>query len=292
MQAARRTLKALRKRYYLYTAAFRALPDFIIVGAMKSGTSTLFSYLRQHPQIIGSHKKEVHFFDRHYPEGSHWYRAHFPYSYNVRQGSITGEASPFYLLCPPIPERINALIPDVRLIALLRNPVDRAISHYFHSTRSGKETLPIMKALEAEEARTQDAWNRALQGDCAYDPHLTWFSYQQRGLYLEQLQRYWKVFNRENIYIESTDNLLNKPEATLADIFSFLGVMPGFRVPNTRKRNVGTNKSRVPADVYDYLNRYYRQPNEQLFTAIDRDFGWNSKTENTPGAVSLISGGS
>ena len=278
METLRRSLKTIRKRYYLSTAAFRKLPDFIIIGAMKSGTSTLFSWLRQHPQIIGSHKKEVHFFDRHYLQGERGYRAHFPYSFSVRHGSITGEASPFYLLCPPVAARIQALIPDVRLIALLRNPVDRAISHYFHSTRSGKESLPILEALAAEEQRTRDAWNRALQGDCTFDRQLTWFSYQRRGLYLEQLRHYWKVFSKENIYIESTDRLLSNPEATLSGIFSFLGVVPGFKVPSTRNRNVGTNKSRVPAEVYDYLGSYYRQPNEQLFNAIGRDFGWNSSS--------------
>ena len=203
MNTASKTLKALRKRYYLGTARFRGLPDFIIIGAMKSGTSTLFDWLLQHPEIIGSHKKEVHFFDRHYREGERWYRAHFPYACNVRQGSVTGEASPFYLLGPPIAGRIHTLIPDVRLIAILRNPVDRAISHYFHSTRSGKESLPIMEALAVEDARTASAWDRALQGDCRFDRQLTWFSYQKRGLYLEQLQRYWQVFRKENIYIES-----------------------------------------------------------------------------------------
>lgn len=277
MESARTVLKALRKRYYRQTAAFRSLPDFIIIGAMKSGTSTLFSYLRQHPQIIGSHKKEVHFFDRHYPDGKHWYRAHFPYSFSIRRGSITGEASPFYLLCPPIPERIHMLIPDVRLIALLRNPVDRAISHYFHSTRSGKESLPIMEALAAEEERTRDAWNRALLGDCSFDRHMTWFSYQRRGLYLEQLQHYWQVFRKENIYIESTDKLLNSPEETLSNIFSFLGVKPDFRIPNTRKRNVGSNKSHVPSEVYEHLGNYFRHPNEELFSVIGRNFGWNSR---------------
>lgn len=277
MTSASKKLKALRKRYYLHTASFRALPDFIIIGAMKSGTTTLFSWLRQHPQITGSHRKEVHFFDWHYPQGEHWYRANFPYTFNIRHGSITGEASPFYLFCPPIAERIHTLIPDVRLIALLRNPVDRAISHYFHSTRSGKETLPVMEALDREDERTRDAWNRVLQGDCSHNRDLIWFSYHRRGLYLEQLQHYWKVFSKDNIYIESADNLLNRPETTLSGIFSFLGVTPDFNIPNTHKRNVGGNKRQLPADVYDRLGSYYRHPNEELFSAIGRNFGWNNR---------------
>ena len=274
--SSRKLLKSLRQGYYRSTAALRTRPDFVVIGAMKCGTSTLFERIRQHPQIVPSHRKEVHFFDRHYEAGERWYRAQFPYTWNVPQGAISGEASPFYLLCPPIAERIHAFNPNMRLIALLRDPVERAISHYFHALRSGKETLPIMDALDAEEVRTADAWQRALQGHCSYDRELIWFSYQRRGLYLEQLQRYWQVFDREQLYIDSSDGLFDDPAACLADIFGFLGVDADFRVPVQKSRGVATNKEALPDAVYERLRDYFRKPNMQLFSALDRDLGWNN----------------
>ena len=273
--SSRKLLKSLRQGYYRSTAALRTRPDFVVIGAMKCGTSTLFERLRQHPQIVPSHRKEVHFFDLHYEAGERWYRAQFPYTWNVPQGAISGEASPFYLLCPPIAERIHAFNPNMRLIALLRDPVERAISHYFHALRSGKETLPIMDALDAEEERTADAWQRALQGHCSYDRELIWFSYQRRGLYLEQLQRYWQVFDREQLYIDSSNRLFDDPADCLADIFGFLGVDADFRVPVQKSRGIATNKEALPDVVYERLRDYFREPNTQLFSALDRDLGWN-----------------
>ena len=274
--SSRKLIKSLRQRYYRSTAALRARPDFVVIGAMKCGTSTLFERLRQHPQIVPSHRKEVHFFDRHYDSGERWYRAQFPYTWNVPQGAISGEASPFYLLCPPIAGRIHAFNPNMRLIALLRDPVERAISHYFHALRSGKETLPIMEALDAEQERTADAWQRALQGQCSYDRELIWFSYQRRGLYLEQLQRYWQVFDPQQLYIESSDRLFSDPAACLADIFDFLGVDAGFRVPVQKSRGIATNKETLPDAVYERLRDYFREPNARLFSALDSDLGWNN----------------
>ena len=275
--SSRKILKSLRQRYYRSTAGLRVRPDFVIIGAMKCGTSTLFERLRQHPQIVPSHRKEVHFFDRHYTAGEGWYRASFPYRWNVPQGAISGEGSPFYLLCPPIAGRIHAFNPDMRLIALLRDPVERAISHYFHSLRSGKETLPIMDALDAEEERTTAAWQRALKGHCSYDRELIWFSYQRRGLYLEQLQRYWQVFDREQLYIESSDRLFSDPAACLSGIFDFLGVDADFHVPVQKSRGIATNKEELPDAVYERLANYFLEPNRQLFNTLGRDFGWNKQ---------------
>src|SRR5436309_16134274 len=107
------------------------LPDFIVIGAQKSGTGSLYAYLNGHPDVAGARVKEVHYFDLHYHRGVDWYLDQFPDEAAARP-RCTGEASPYYLFHPHAPRRAFDLVPDARLIALLRDPVDRAISHYHH----------------------------------------------------------------------------------------------------------------------------------------------------------------
>jgi hypothetical protein len=154
-------------KYRQATWSKRAFPSIIIIGAQKSGTSSLFYYLGQHPQIIPSYKKEVHFFDGglnpnvdNFNKGEPWYRSHFPLKRNTINNQKAFEASPLYLFNPLSPQRIYELIPEVRLIAVLRNPVERAISHYFHEKWAGREPFPIMKALQSEEKRLSPVINK------------------------------------------------------------------------------------------------------------------------------------
>ena len=271
----KRRLRPLKVAYCHVTAKKRALPDFIIAGAMKSGTSSLFLYLRQHPQIIGSRKKEVHFFDWHYAKGEDWYRSFFPLSHTIKQGELTGEATPLYIFCPPIPERIFNLIPDVKLIFLLRNPTERVISHYFHSVRAGQENLSLMDALLAEEERTAAAWRKASQGECTYNEPLIWFTYKRRGLYLEQLERYWRYFDMDRVFLVNSEDLMAKPQETSRKIFSFLEVDPSFEIPDLTRKHVADNRKKVPVEVYQYLDVYFRPYNELLYERTGQDFGWN-----------------
>src|SRR5439155_3447898 len=143
------------------TSAIRMLPDYLIIGAQRAGTTSLYLYLTQHPcvapVVIG---KGVHYFDVDFAKGPGWYRGHFPVAarrYLSRVGRdrplITGEGSPYYLFHPLVPERVAALLPEARLIALLRDPVERAYSHYQHFVERGIETLTFEQALEAEPER-------------------------------------------------------------------------------------------------------------------------------------------
>src|SRR5262245_3882775 len=146
--------------YRSATSSLRLLPNFIIIGTQKGGTSSLYRYLMQHPLIKPSFMKDVHYFDLHFAEGDNWYRARFPlslYKYYLKQVKkqeiITGEASPYYLPHPHVPKRAAALVPQAKLIILLRNPVERAYSHYNHALKHKQETLPFEEAIKAEENR-------------------------------------------------------------------------------------------------------------------------------------------
>ena len=134
------------------TARWRPLPDFLVIGAQKAGTTALYAYLRWHPGITGPSWKEVSFFDRHWWRGEFWYRGQFP----LRSGQrLVGEASPSYLFHPLAPERVRSLVPEAKLIALVRDPVDRAYSHYQHEVALGREPLSFEDALAAEAERTR-----------------------------------------------------------------------------------------------------------------------------------------
>src|SRR6187200_1451927 len=149
-EPARKVARSAIWAYGTATARGRPLPDFLVIGAQKAGTTALYAYLRWHPGITGPSWKEVSFFDRHWWRGEAWYRGQFP----LRAGGrLVGEASPSYLFHPLAPERARSLVPDAKLIALVRNPVDRAYSQYQHAVALGREPLSFEDALAAEDER-------------------------------------------------------------------------------------------------------------------------------------------
>lgn len=253
---------------------FHALPHFIVIGAMKSGTSSLLNYLSQHPQILPSSRKEVHFFDSNFDKKEYWYRLHFPLKKELVQGLITGEASPSYIFNPHVAERIYNLLPNVKLIAILRNPIERAISHYFHEIRLKRETLPIMEALQAEEQRIHSDWESMIQNKEFCGWSCIHFSYKKRGIYIEQLERYWQNFSKEQLLIIGSERFFAEPQKTLRKVFNFIEVDAEFEVKDLTPKNAGIQRSNVPATVYEYLEDFFSQYNQNLYQRLGQDFGW------------------
>ena len=140
-----------RRLWMRLTVAARLRPSFLIIGAQKCGTTALLRALRLHPLVLAPVRKEIHYFDHGYDRGPRWYRSHFP----ARRGAayVTGEASPSYLMHPLAPSRAAAFDPDMKLVAILRDPVERALSHHAMTTRKGQETLPFEAAVDAEAER-------------------------------------------------------------------------------------------------------------------------------------------
>jgi hypothetical protein len=254
------------------------LPDFLIVGAQKAGTTALYSYLREHPTVTGPPWKEVSFFDRHFWRGAAWYRGHFPnklYLRGVRARTgvepIVGEASPSYLFHPHAPERAAALVPDVRLIALVRNPVDRALSHYHHEVAFGREPLPFEQALEQEDERMQGELER--MRDPRYFSHAWWnFTYLSRGRYAEQLERWLGFFPRERLLILPSEDLLEQPRETYARVLEFLGAPP--HELEAYPRIFERDYNAMDPQTRGKLSDYYAEPNRRLYELLDRDLGW------------------
>lgn len=221
------------------------LPNFLILGAAKSGTSALYTYLKQHPDIFMSELKELRFFSYTGPAPAsvpeiylhlgvtslEEYQSHFA---AVRYEKAIGESSPMYLYTPGTAERIQAVLPEARLIAILRNPVDRAYSAYLHAVREWREPARnFEEALSLEESRIAAGWG------------MLWH-YKKAGFYSEQLLRYSPIFPPEKIKVVLYDDLVAKPQQLLSELFTFLGVDPTFMPDMTERPNVtGVPRSRL-----------------------------------------------
>lgn len=255
----------------------RLLPEFIIVGAQKAGTTSLHSYLSQHQKILSGLKKEIHFFDGGieknvdtYREGELWYRAHFPKASLAKNGEITFEGSPFYMFNPLVPERIHSLLPDIKLIFLLRDPVERAISHYYHTQKKFGDPLSILDAMLQEEARI----SKSLDTNCYKSDGFIHYSYKTRGLYLEQLQRFLQYFGKHQVLVLQSERMHSAPTEILGKIFEFLQLDDMSSDINIVPRNVSSNKLPVDDDVYAYLTEYFRSPNLELFEFLGVKYDW------------------
>jgi hypothetical protein len=258
------------------------LPDFLIIGAQKSGTSSLYRYLAQHPQIRASEPKEVHFFDGGlvagddaYARGADWYRRHFPPRAALAPGQRVFEASPLYLLHPLAPARIAGLLPQARLIAVLRNPVDRALSHYFHNVRTNdrlqhREDLPPREAMAAEEARLAEVLTRGDYKSQAYRV----YSYKARGRYLEQLERFWAHFPRERLLVLRAEDLFADPAAAIGRVLDFLELDRAPATIDFRPQNVGRNRGDVDAAAVAELEAYFAPLNRALAAELGPAFAW------------------
>ncbi|MFL6021612.1 MAG: sulfotransferase family protein [Gaiellaceae bacterium] len=265
---ARKVLRGAYRGYGRATAAARPLPNFLILGAQKAGTTALYAYLRWHPQITGPSFKEVSFFDRHYARGERWYRAHMP----ARRRPFVGEASPSYLFHPLAPQRVAQLLPNARLIALLRNPVDRAFSHYQHEVSLGREPLTFEQAIEREETRMRGELERML-ADPAYFSEPWWnYTYVARGRYAEQLARWFEAFPREQLLVLLTEELAQDTPAAYRRVLDFLGVDQ--HALSSYPRIFERAYEQMDAATRVRLEGSFAAPNARLAELLRRDLPW------------------
>ncbi len=258
------------------TARWRPLPDFLVIGAQKAGTTALYAYLRWHPGITGPSWKEVSFFDRHWARGEGWYGGQFPLR---SEGKLVGEASPSYLFHPLAPERARAVVPNAKLVALLRDPVDRAYSQYQHEVALGREPLSFEDALDAEDERTRGEVERLVADPRAFSRAWWDHTYAARGLYAEQLERWLAVFPREQLLVVPTDELGERPAETYASILAFLGAAPHELAdyPRVFDRDYAPMRPETRAALVER----FAEPNQRLERLLGRPLGWPH--EQVPG---------
>jgi Sulfotransferase domain len=251
------------------TATMRAYPDYIVIGAGKCGTTSMQAYLAAHPLVRAPLGKEVHYFDHHHARGKRWYRAHFPLAWRARPW-LTGEATPYYLCHPGVPRRVARDLPDVKLIVLLRDPVQRAYSQYQMAREEYRcERLTFEEALRVEEKRLAGEHER-LTNDPAYRSYAhLFFSYKERGRYAAQLERWFRYFDRDQILVAKSEDLFSRPREVLADVFAFLH-LPAWSPESFPIYNRGTYADPMSEDAREHLSRYFVRHNECLGALL----GW------------------
>lgn len=248
----------------------RSIPNFFVVGTQRGGTTSLFIYLLNHELVHGPRRaKGVHYFDTNYDKSVKWYQGNFPRVSDLEEQErvhgvkpAVGEGAPYYLFSPVIPARIHAVNPDARILAVLREPLDRAISHHNHEVKRGFETLKLEAAFEAEEARLAGEVEK-IRNDSSYisSPHIH-HAYLSRGQYGVQVQRYFELFGRENVLILDSAALSEDPEGTVGRATEFLGLPPlaGVEYPRYNKREYDP----VDPGIRDRWGHVFDESNERL----------------------------
>lgn len=269
------------------TAAMRTDPDFLIIGAKRGGTTSLWFALTEHPQMMPlfpplQELKSPHYFDINYHKGRSWYRSFFPTrraraAFSDRTGlpAVAGEASPYYLFHPLAAQRIARDLPGVRLIVSLRDPVERLWSHYNERVAGHTEALGVVEAIDAEPERLRGEAERLVADPDYYSFHHDLSSYLVRGRYLEQLQPYLELFDRDQLLILRAEDYYENPLGELAKVTEHLSIEPF--PPSAAVRHYNKlPRSSMPDELRARLIDYYRPHVHQLQEALDRDFDWRS----------------
>jgi hypothetical protein len=246
------------------------LPAFLVLGTQKGGTTTLFSLLSQHPQVHLPACKEVHYFSLHHGQGPAWYAQHFS---AAREDQLCGDITPYYLFHPQAPARIQALIPEARLVILLRDPVERALSHYFHAVRHGFETLELGAALAAEGHRLANAEATLARQGVAHFSHQK-HSYKSRGRYRKQIEAYRCCFTDHQILVLKSEDLFHRPLWTWTRLLGFLQLdsvpLPAHRADNRG----GGEASSVPTFIREQLREEFACDVAFVRATYGFDWGW------------------
>lgn len=280
----------------------RIIPNFLVGGPPKCASTSLNFYLKQHPEIFMSPVKQTKFFSLDFDNGIDFYLK--TYFSGVTNEKMVGEATPTYFLLPFVIERIKQFNPDMKLIFCLRNPVERAYSGWSMRINNGTEDLPFKEALEANRAQ------RATHPFTGAQGAKEWEADQKRGdrkddagfrtyiegsMYAYNLNNYFKHFDRSQIKVIFLDQLQKDLHGTLKELFVFLGVDPGFQVPNTEQKNtykkskikfldpiLGKNKklskllSRIMPKAFKkkILDTMYVEGSKKKLTPEERTFAW------------------
>ncbi len=256
-------------------------PDFLIIGTQKAGTTSLYNYLIQHPQVIGNKTwKEVRYYDlpENYRQGWSWYLGCFP-SKLEKGNRLTFDVSPSYLYFPEIPQRIKEDLGQIKMIVILRNPVDRAYSAWkmYHSFATNPKVAENNRKIGDHRTFSQ-AIDQELKGEC--EPGIYPYDYINRGKYVEQLNNYYQYFDKDTLLLFSFEELQNNKKGLLNNTCNFLDIEPFptavLQELEDKSYNVG-RQVEVTAEhleVLEKLKNYFIPFNEQLYQLLDYSYHW------------------
>lgn len=245
-------------------------PDFFILGVGKAGTTSLYKYLTEHPQVLPALQKEVNFFSHYFDEGLPWYLAQFPCEIEGLT-FLTGEATPCYLAFPEADQKLFSLFPDAKLILLLRNPVDRTISHYHDIVRAHYEERSLEEAIFSELEILKDATEETLTDGTYFKK--SW-SYILNSLYIYPLKKWMKLFSRENFLIIRSEDLYSNPAKIVGNTFNFLG-LPDYQLKKYKNHYPGEYKTPTSESLRQVLTDYFKPHNQMLEEYLGVEFNWS-----------------
>ena len=266
----------VKRHFFGITSPLRVLPDFFVIGAGRTGTTSLYHYLDQHPSLSKSAYDELGYFDVNFHLGLHWYRSLFPSiftKYKIKLKTnffMTYDVTPSYVRRPWNAERIKKLFPNTKLIIVLRNPVDRTYSHY-HLAKKFGETRTFDELVK-EDMNNILKWKVDSKDDNYFGTKVE-KSFLARGFYAEQLEKWFKLFSTNQIMIVPSEKLASDTQNTMSGIFKFLN-LPEFKIPNTKKVNVSQYSKMNPA-TRKLLIDFFKPYNEELNNFSNIDFEWN-----------------
>jgi hypothetical protein len=261
------------------SAGLRITPSFVMLGASRAGTTSLFRALSAHPQVVRpTVNKGVRYFDLNYAESWDWYLGHFPLNRTARKHAQGGppaafEASGYYLFHPFVAERMAEQLPQVRMLAMLRDPVERAYSAWKHESARGFETETFERALDLEDERLAGEVER-MAADPRYESHAHRHqSHRSRGEYVDQLERFLQHFPREQLHVLRSEAFFAEPAEEYERVTRFLGLSDhqpaSFDVHNARP------SSPMPEAIHDRLRAHFAPYNARLATLLGEDPGWS-----------------
>lgn len=269
-----RAYSRLRKVVRRNPGRGRLLPDFLIIGGAKCGTTSLYDWLCGHPRILPASVKEVHFFDYDFFRGEDWYRSHFPHARDGG-GYVTGEGSVSYLSHRWAPARVARLLPHAKLIVALRNPTDRAYSQFQMSRWERLETCESFEEAIAWESSRLGPELARIETDSRYSSlEFGVWSYLARSRYAEHLERWLDLFPREQVLFLRAEDMFADPYGALARIHDFLG-LPPHRPEHLSHLLDGGRYAPMAAETRERLTAYFRPHNERLRELTGIDFGWD-----------------
>lgn len=275
---------SVTRAHAVRTAERRHLPDFMIIGTKRGGTTSLWNYLVGHPLVMPMYPpsrglKSPWYFYANYAKGDDWYRSHFATEDELDRRealhgarSLTGEACPYYMYDPRIAGRVHAMMPELKIVVLLRDPVKRAYSHFWERTGEGDEVLTFEEALAAEPARMEGELDRMAADPYYYSRAHDFFSYRDRGVYLPQLRRWAELYSRERMLVMPAEELYADEQRAVNEVCAFLGLPP-------HPLTVAERHNHLPAPAMNpgtkaELTEFYREHNRELFAWLGADYGW------------------
>jgi len=280
--------RRLMLQWGMLTAPARMLPDLIIVGAQRSGTTTLFRMLSEHPQVIRpTVSKGTAYFDLNHQRGLRWYRAHFPLKLvagarNPGKRSLTFESCGYYMFHPLAADRIAQALPDAQVVVLLRDPVDRAYSAHRHEFRRGFETLGFDEALQHEEARLDGEEQRLREHPLAYSFEHQHHGYLARSRYVGQVRRLFETFGRDRVLVMDAEALFSDPEGEFTRLCEWLRIDPPAEVGHEQWN--AAPRDPLPPERRAELTDYFAPYDEELATLLGRPLTWRTPTSG-PGSA-------